>query len=142
MMTEMTQVFLVVSWSFLILDMPAPVSVSVRTIHADYLVGEPVLIEVSWKNVTSSTITFLEQPFGDDKRLCRILICSDDTIRYSGDWEEDCPEADFVDLKPGEARHRSVKLLCSRSRGNKLIFQHAGLYTIKIVSPLGRVDGS
>ncbi len=112
-----------------------PISVVIRSPRAEYLVGEPVPVEMSWRNETRSPISFAIEPFGGHASLSRLLIALDGKAPHAVDIEEGCPEGRFLDVMPGAALNYTESLLWSRSNRG-LFFDRPGCYTIRIVSPL------
>jgi len=113
-----------------------PISVVIRSPRAEYLVGEPVPVEMSWRNETRSPISFALQPFGDRASLSRLLIARDGQAPHAADIEEGCAEeGGLLDLMPGAALDYTESLLWSRSNRG-LFFDRPGRYSIRIVSPL------
>ncbi len=121
-----------------------PISVIIGSPRSDYLLGEPVTIEVDVRNCTGSAISILAPPFGGNENTIRAMISYARGEFSVVNCEEACFEPEWREFEPGESLKQQPRLLWTREGGGRLAFDRPGLYIIKVIYPLvlGDKDGN
>ncbi|MCI0378571.1 MAG: hypothetical protein L0215_13260 [Gemmataceae bacterium] len=115
-------------------------SITICATKDTYLIGEPLLLEISYNNIRSENITVPESWIEGDEPPIEILV-SGDGIAFTR-FRFGYPILEILDrpyrtLKPGASWQYELRLLYTRFHSGRLAFPVAGKYFLKV-----RKDGA
>jgi hypothetical protein len=116
-----------------------PVSVRLVAPRTDYLVGEPVLLDVVVRNISDSKLAAYNVGYDGYEHITEIFISKREKFNKFLFNEFTCLEPSVYTLGPGESSNNPVRLLfgrAGRKRPAGLAFAEPGTFTVKVVYPL------